>query len=425
MDSTIPAIFLLVLVAFIGNAALWVGVLNRSHGLGIWRPIIHACTILSFAMLAFGPVLCGLAVASAYPAILGPLSSAVAPLMAVATQSPWFPLVIAYAGLCVLWGGGTSILWLLSGLFNRPTKLLVSNHTIALDLASRLRGADEVRFLGRLAAPLPGNQIHRLDVNEKTLSVPGLPAGLRGFSIAHLTDFHFSGRISAAYFREVVNATNDLQPDLVAITGDIVDVASCIAWIPETLGRLVAPHGVWFILGNHDRRVDRTTLRKALGDAGLIDIGSSSRRLNIDGETVLIAGNELPWIGTAPAVPPVDDGDEDPAFRVLLSHSPDQIGWARRHGFQLMLAGHTHGGQIRLPLIGAVLVPSLHGTKYAAGTFYEAPTLLHVSRGVSSLSPLRFNCPPELALLRLTRAAADPVPAHASRTDEPALLNRS
>jgi predicted MPP superfamily phosphohydrolase len=87
--------------------------------------------------------------------------------------------------------------------------------------------------------------------------------------------------------------------------------------------------------------------------------------------------------------------------RILLAHSPDQLSWARRNDIDLMLAGHTHGGQIRFPLIGPILAPSRYGVRYAAGTFYLPPVVMHVSRGISGLQPLRFNCPPELTKLVL------------------------
>jgi predicted MPP superfamily phosphohydrolase len=94
-------------------------------------------------------------------------------------------------------------------------------------------------------------------------------------------------------------------------------------------------------------------------------------------------------------------------FRIAVAHSPDQYPWAQNYDFDLMLAGHTHGGQIRFPVIGPVLSPSRFGVKYAAGTFYEAPTLMHVSRGIAGTRPLRFNCPPELSKLVLRREAVD------------------
>jgi hypothetical protein len=114
---------------------------------------------------------------------------------------------------------------------------------------------------------------------------------------------------------------------------------------------------------------------------------------------VLLAGNECPWFPPAPPWVPCTDADRP--FSILLSHSPDQLPWARRCGVDLMLAGHTHGGQIRLPVVGPIICPSRYGVRYASGLFAEPPTLLHVSRGLAGVQPLRWGCPPELTLLEL------------------------
>jgi predicted MPP superfamily phosphohydrolase len=93
----------------------------------------------------------------------------------------------------------------------------------------------------------------------------------------------------------------------------------------------------------------------------------------------------------------------DLQLKILLSHSPDQVRWARKHGFDLMLCGHTHGGQIRYPIIGPTVCPSWYGVRYASGLFLERALAIHVSRGVSGLFPIRWNCLPEVALLVLRR----------------------
>jgi len=89
------------------------------------------------------------------------------------------------------------------------------------------------------------------------------------------------------------------------------------------------------------------------------------------------------------------------AFRLLLSHTPDNAYWADRSGFDLMLAGHNHGGQVRLPLIGPVFMPSRYGRKFDAGAFQIGRMLLHVSRGVSGKHPYRFGCTPEITKIVL------------------------
>jgi predicted MPP superfamily phosphohydrolase len=113
----------------------------------------------------------------------------------------------------------------------------------------------------------------------------------------------------------------------------------------------------------------------------------------------VVIGHEGPWLRPAPDL---SDCPEGP-FRLCLSHTPDNLRWARRAGIDLMLSGHVHGGQIRFPVFGSVLVPSLYGRRYDCGTFDAAPTLLHVSRGLSGEHPLRYGCRPEVTLFTLRR----------------------
>ena len=91
-------------------------------------------------------------------------------------------------------------------------------------------------------------------------------------------------------------------------------------------------------------------------------------------------------------------------FRLCLSHTPDNIAWAQRQHIDLMLSGHVHGGQIRFPILGSLLVPSRYGRRYDCGTFHEPPTFLHVSRGIGGEHPVRYRCRPEVTLLRLVSA---------------------
>ncbi len=257
-------------------------------------------------------------------------------------------------------------------------------------------------------ALLPGSQLLVLSVDSKTFAFPQLPVAFDGYRISQLSDLHFTGRIGPAYFQRVFEQCMAWQPDMIVITGDLLDKPKCLDWIEPLLGRLRAPDGVYFILGNHDRRIkDEVALRQRLERAGMVN--SNGRYLSVErssGERrarLWVAGNELPWYAGAEGL--VSTGslrqaDTDDFF-IALSHSPDQWPWAKQVGFDLMLAGHTHGGQVRLPVIGPILAPSRYGVRYASGEFDLGGLALQVSRGVSGAEPLRWNCPPELCQLTL------------------------
>ncbi|MHB8861657.1 MAG: metallophosphoesterase, partial [Pirellulaceae bacterium] len=252
----------------------------------------------------------------------------------------------------------------------------------------------------RMCAAIPGNQILTVHAHHKVVQVAGLPPALDGLRIAQITDLHMTGQLTRPFFDVTIDCTNRWQPDVVTVTGDLVDDPACVAWLPATLGRLRSRYGVYAILGNHDQRlVDVARLRQTLIDCGIEDLGGRCQVRTMRGVPILLAGNECPWFPPAPPI--VWEAGQPRPFSILLSHSPDQFPWARRHGFNLMLAGHTHGGQICFPLVGPIVCPSRYGVWYASGLFERRPTLMHVSRGLSGVHPLRFRCPPELTLLEL------------------------
>ena len=258
------------------------------------------------------------------------------------------------------------------------------------------------RWTERLAK-IPGNQILRLEVNEKEFGIPDLAPNFKGLTIAHASDFHMTGQMTEAFYQHLVEQINELECDLIALTGDLIDRPKCLPWLEAVFGRLVAPLGKYYVLGNHDCRIaDEAMLRGMLKKAGLISPHGQWITVEHRNGQVLLAGNELPWYPGAHelSTPPRSVEGRD-ALKILLSHSPDQIHWAVDRGFDLMLAGHTHGGQIRPPVVGPIVSPSRFGPKYAGGEFQVGCTHLHVSRGVSGTHPLRFNCLPEITRIRL------------------------
>ncbi len=394
---------LIVFFALVGHTALSIVLFNGLHAVNLPCRVINALEKVIVAGAA--------AVLIAYA---GWFFVSGALILGRSWQSPLEWLALAYIVGCSIAAPYVTAKWAKWRFFTPQPAGRISNHTTVVNVAHALGHRPLGNARTKMLAAIPGNQILRLDVHEKVLALDRLDERLDGLSIAHLSDLHMSGYLTRSFFEYVVEHTNKLDADLVAITGDIVEKSKCVDWIPATLGRLKSRYGVYFILGNHDKRLrDVPALRAALTDIGLIDMGSQWRALNIRDVPIELAGSEVPWFGNAgeiaaraPAADGVQYADDQRPLRILLSHSPDQIYWASSLGFDLMLAGHTHGGQIRFPLIGTTICPSRYGPKYAADVYFEHPTLMHVTRGVSALHQLRFNCPPELTkiVLRTVRA---------------------
>ena len=381
--------FILLLVAATGHLVFWVAVINRLHSCALPRWLIAIFSGTCWSCILAVPML--LYALAGFPPLAEPNTLIHHPALQWYFILCWF--VAAYAGAERAYE-----------LIQRPERsaVLLSNETRIVNLVEKLGKRPVRTFSGEVLSKFPGNQVWQLRVQENAVHVPRMDAALDGLSIAHLSDLHMSGRLDKEFYQEIVSITNDLNADIITVTGDIFDHVMCWEWIEDTLGQLRARYGVYFVLGNHDLRVDSRQSRKLLEAAGLVDLGGKWKEFLVHDTRVVLAGNELPWFTPAADMetcPRPRDGSSP--LRVLLSHSPDQMDWAQRHGFDLMLAGHTHGGQVRLPLVGAIVAPSRLGTKYTAGTFYASPTVMHVSSGVSGLTPLRWNCPPELTRLVL------------------------
>lgn len=308
-----------------------------------------------------------------------------------------------YLAACAVNTVGGVLPWLVRRLTAREADVLLSDRAERVDLRPTLGvPLDICHPPTRLAAALPGNQYLSIAVHEKRLRIPRLPPELNGLRIMHLSDLHLTGRLVKPFYERIVELADAAEPDLIALTGDLIENEACWDWIPDVFGRLRAKHGAYFVFGNHDVRIDhRETLRR-MEAAGLTYVGAGGVvQRSIRGADVLLAGTDRPWLKFPSDSTTIPPRGSSPQLRILLSHSPDEYAWARRHDFDLMPAGHVHGGQIRIPPIGPILAPSRFGVRYACGTFYEPPTVLHVSRGASSKAPLRFFCPPELTTLIL------------------------
>jgi len=373
------------LLAILGHGLLWIGLVNRLHSWAGPRRVVDGLTYACVGLCGMIPLYL------AWHLRLSPLAS---------LSEEGLRLPVVYVGLCAVFGCVMLIVKPISEhrRYDRSvmTEWRAERHDAAAVVDEELHQTSRTRLL-RL---FPWDESLQISVDRRTLLIPRLPAALDGISICHLSDIHLNGGIGRKYFELVVEQANRAAADVACVSGDIIESDECRPWLAEALGRLSAPLGVYFILGNHDFYVDENQTREALQDCGWTYasgrwIDAKWRRTD-----VRIVGNEMPWQGLqADFHQRPDRGQEE--LRIVLSHSPDQFRWSTTADADLVPAGHTHGGQVQLPWLGVVASPSRYGAKYACGVFRRDQTVMHVSRGISGENPLRWRCPPEVAILRL------------------------
>jgi predicted MPP superfamily phosphohydrolase len=242
----------------------------------------------------------------------------------------------------------------------------------------------------------PGNQALEIWSSECEVKLAKLPPELDGLRITHISDFHCSDAFDRGYFDAVVDAVAAIESDLVLFTGDMIDSGESLAWIAPLFSRLRGRLGQFAILGNHDLSHGAPRIYRALLKAGFSILEGRWTVIETEGARVVLGGTSYPW-GRRLDLAGAPEGD----VHVLLSHSPDLFPTAARHGIDLMLSGHNHGGQVRIPVIGPVLMPSRYSRWLDRGFFRRGDTLLHVSPGIGAKHPLRINCPPEIVRIVL------------------------
>jgi predicted MPP superfamily phosphohydrolase len=395
----LPADIAIVAFALVGHMALWIGRANALHATSIPEWAVRTLSACCHTALITVPL--------AFAAWFYFGGSLVDP---TANWSTGRGLAFAYIAICFAVVAGPVRVWFYHRFLAPPASALLESTSAEIDVSKELGHVPARGAAANIILRLPLNESLRLSITEKHIAIARLPAALDGLSIAHVSDWHLGHKTDLPYFEEVARRVNTLACDLICITGDLFEKKTGYDWTAAVFGQLRATHGVYFILGNHDAYLhDTPNIRRLLKSAGLIDLGERWLEVAIRGERVILAGNELPW--TTPAADmthapkrATSSGNSSGPLRIALLHTPDEKDWARRHDFDLALAGHTHGGQIRLPIIGPALVPSRLDVHYSAGTFDEPPTVLHVSRGISGKMPLRYDCPPEITKLVLRSA---------------------
>lgn len=246
-----------------------------------------------------------------------------------------------------------------------------------------------------MLAMIPGNEVLHPVLTRYELVLDSAPPAWDGLRILHVSDLHFGKTPTREWHQAVMRLCAQEPTDLVFFTGDLVDGLTQHEWIPRTLGQLRPSIGSVGILGNHDTWHEPEMIERRLKRIGFHMVGGSVVRLEVRGTPLWIMGNERPWRGSLPVVPKACEGQ----MLIALCHTPDEAEWAARTGASLIFSGHVHGGQIRIPVFGPVIMPSRFGRKFDSGWFRLGKSLLHVSCGLGGSQPVRWRCPPEVTMI--------------------------
>ena len=260
---------------------------------------------------------------------------------------------------------------------------------------------------------------HWVEITHREIRLRSLPAAFDGMRIVQLSDIHLDEFTEPFLLRHAIDQINRLRPDAVLLTGDFVSYefsprkfSERSAWqCAEMLRELKCPER-YAILGNHDHWLSATEVTRALRGSGITVLINSYLSLERNGDRIWLSGLDDPLCGRPDlekAIPAtIRDIEGQPL--ILMCHEPDYADDLLAHpagkSIGLMLSGHTHGGQVRLPFVGALELPP-GGRKYVEGLFRLGSMQLYVNRGIGTIGvPFRFACPPEITEITLRAVEA-------------------
>ena len=245
-----------------------------------------------------------------------------------------------------------------------------------------------------------------VEVVPVSLVLPRLDAAFEGYRIAQISDIHADGWMTPGRVLSLVNLVNAEAPDLVAITGDFATYSRFRSLIRHAsrliapLRRLQATDGVVAVLGNHDHKTDARTVRRVLAASGVIELHNAVLTLRRGGESLYLCGVDDLKEGT-PRLDRALEGLSEEGAAVLLAHEPDFADESAATGrFDLQLSGHSHGGQVGVPLLRYPFLPKL-SRKYPTGLYRVGDMFLYTNRGLGAHPRFRFNCRPEITVFTL------------------------
>ena len=243
-----------------------------------------------------------------------------------------------------------------------------------------------------------------LTIEHRAIQLAKLPRGFDGFRIVHLSDIHHSPFTSSEQIERAVETANRLKPDIVALTGDYIShdrryAAPCA----ELLGRLRARHGVFAVLGNHDHWTDAALITDLFRAEGITVLVNQGMRFERDGEAFWLAGVDDTMVGLEDLSLALA-GARESEMKLLLAHNPIILRRAARAHVDLVLSGHTHGGQVKFR--SEQSASGRPRRRLLRGLGRQGETQIYVTRGLGTVVlPIRYGCPPEVSLLELRRPA--------------------
>ncbi len=285
------------------------------------------------------------------------------------------------------------------------------------------RGFIRICILGSLALIGAKGFINsrNLELVKLKVGLKRLPYAFDGLKVGQISDIHAGPLVSQELIRKGVDIIMANRPDLIVLTGDFVSGATKFLWTSyggfkqrhynycmEELGRLKAPLGIFAVLGNHDFWSGKKVAMKiarGLEGLGVQVLKNEAMPIERKGQRLYLIGVDDYWEDSYNLTGALKDVPED-ACRILLSHNPDvnENIESLHERIDFIISGHTHGGQVVLPFVGALYIPSPFGQKYLAGLVRDKERQTYISRGLGLFFvPMRINCPPDVSLLTLIR----------------------
>lgn len=249
----------------------------------------------------------------------------------------------------------------------------------------------------------------RLHIQYETIASPKIPQAFNQFRIIQFSDTHIGFHYTTEQFSQLIKNINQLHPDLIVFTGDFVDRPHQFHWnneLKELLKSLEAPHGKYWIYGNHDHGGYGTDiLKNFMETADFHLLQNSHTRISVKQEEIILAGIDDAILGK-PDIDGTLKSVDSNLFTILLAHEPDLAKFVKHYPVDVQLSGHSHGGQVRLPFFGHLYTP-IYAKKYTIGRYQVTDDFtLFVNRGIGTTRlPFRFLCTPEIHVYQLEHKA--------------------